>query len=36
MIKQSINQGINGGRFLNDVATVAGFPSQTSMYGKKV
>lgn len=34
MIKQSINQDINGGRFMNDIATVAGFPSQTSIYAK--
>ena len=33
MIKQSINQDINGGRFKNDLATVNGFPSQTSIYG---
>jgi hypothetical protein len=34
MIKTSINQDINGGRFMNDLATVSGFPAQTSIYGK--
>lgn len=34
MIKTSINQDINGGRFMNDLATMSGFPSQTSIYAK--
>lgn len=34
MIKTSINQDINGGRFMNDLATMSGFPAQTSIYGK--
>ena len=35
MIKTSINQDINGGRFMNDLATMSGFPSQTSIYAKR-
>lgn len=34
MIKTSINQDINGGRYMNDLATMSGFPSQTSIYAK--
>jgi len=34
MIRESINRDINGGMLNNDLATVNGYPSQTSMYGK--
>lgn len=34
VIKTSINQDINGGRYMNDLATMGGFPSQTSIYAK--
>lgn len=35
IIKQSINNDINGGRFMNDVAQLRGMPSQTSIWGRK-
>ena len=34
MIRESINRDINGGMLNNDLATVNGYPAQTSMYGK--
>ena len=34
MIRESINRDINGGMLSNDLATVNGYPAQTSMYGK--
>ena len=34
MIRESINRDINGGMLSNDLATVSGYPAQTSMYGK--
>ena len=35
VIKNSINHDINGGRFMNDLATMGGFPSQTSIYARR-
>lgn len=35
IIKQSINNDINGGRFMNDVAQLRGLPSQTTIWGRK-
>ena len=34
-IMTSINEGINNGRYLSDLATTAGFSSPTSVYGKR-
>lgn len=35
IIKQSINNDINGGRFMNDVAQLRGLPAQTTIWGRK-
>lgn len=35
LIKQSINNDINGGRFMNDVAQMRGLPAQTALWGRK-
>ena len=35
LIKQSINNDINGGRFMNDNAVMRGMPAQTTLWGRK-
>ena len=34
VIKQSINNDINGGRLMNDVAQMRGLPAQTTLWGR--
>jgi hypothetical protein len=35
LIKQSINNDINNGRFMNDIASMRGMPSQVGLWGRK-
>ena len=35
LIKQSINNDINNGRFMNDMASMRGMPSQVTVWGRK-
>ena len=35
MIKQSINNDINNGRFMNDIPSMRGLPSQVTTWGRK-
>ena len=35
LIKQSINNDINNGRFMNDMASMRGLPSQVTVWGRK-
>lgn len=35
LIKQSINNDINNGRFMNDIASMRGMPSQVGSWGRK-
>jgi hypothetical protein len=35
MIKQSINNDINNGRFMSDIASMRGMPSQVGLWGSK-
>lgn len=35
LIKQSINNDINNGKFMNDIASMRGMPSQVGLWGRK-
>ena len=35
LIKESINNDINNGRFMNDIASMRGMPSQVGLWGRK-
>jgi hypothetical protein len=35
IIKTSMNNDVNGGRFMNDTAQMRGLPSQTALWGRR-